>query len=38
VGAKGDEKWQDRGRELVRIRETRKKMPDEWRKKDALLY
>ena len=30
VAGKEDEKWQDRGRELVRIRESGKKMPDEW--------
>jgi len=35
---KEDEKWQERGRELVGRRESGKKMPDEWREKDALLY
>jgi len=29
VAGKEDEKWQDRGRELVRLRESGKKMPDE---------
>jgi len=35
---KEDEKWQDRGRELVRLRESRKRMPDEWIETDGLLY
>jgi len=35
---KEDEKWQDRGRELVRLRQSGKKMPDEWIEKDGLLY
>jgi len=34
---KKDEKWQDRGRE-VGLRESGKKMPDEWIEKDGLLY
>ena len=38
VAGKEDEKWQDRGRELVRLRESGKKMPDEWIEKDRLLY
>ena len=38
VAGKGDEKWQDRGRELVRLRESGKRMPDEWIEKDGLLY
>jgi len=38
VAGKEDEKWQDRGRELVRLRESAKKMPDEWIEKDGLLY
>jgi len=33
-----DEKWQDRGSELVRLRENEKKMPEEWIEKDGLLY
>jgi len=32
------EKWQERGGELIGIRESGKKMPDEWREKDGLLY
>jgi len=35
---KEDEEWQDRGHELVRIRESGKEMPDEWIEKDELLY
>jgi len=38
TAGKEDEKWQDRGRELVRLRESGKKMPDEWIEKDGLLY
>ena len=38
MAGKEDEKWQDRGRELVRLRESGKKMPDEWIEKDGLLY
>jgi len=38
VPGKVDETWQDRGCELVRIRERRKMMPDEWLEKDGLLY
>jgi len=38
VAGKEDEKWQDRGRELVRLRESGEKMPDEWIEKDPLLY
>ena len=38
VAGKEDEKWQDRGRELVRLRERGKKMPDEWIEKDGLVY
>jgi len=38
MAGKEDEKWQDRGRELVRLRESRKKIPDEWIEKDGLLY
>jgi len=38
VAGKEDEKWQGRGRELVRLRESGKKMPDEWIEKDGLLY
>jgi len=37
VAGKQDEKWQDRGRELDRLRESGKKMPDEWIEKDGLL-
>jgi len=38
MAGKEDEKWQDRGRELVRLRENGEKMPDEWIEKDGLLY
>ena len=38
VAGKEDDKWQDRGRELVRLRESGKKMLDEWIEKDGLLY
>jgi len=38
VAGKDDERWQDRGRELIRLRESGKKMPDEWIEKDGLLY
>jgi len=38
VAGKEDERWQDRGRKLVRLRESGKKMPDEWIEKDGLLY
>jgi len=38
AAGKEDERWQDRGRELVRLRESRKRMPDEWIEKDGLLY
>jgi len=38
MAGKEDEKWQDRGSELVRLRESGKRMPDEWMEKDGLLY
>jgi len=38
VAGKEDEKWQDRGGELVRLRESGKKKPGEWIEKDVLLY
>jgi len=38
VAGKEDEKWQDRGRELVRLRERGEKMPDEWIETEGLLY
>jgi len=38
VGGKEDEKWHERGPELVRLREIGKKMPDEWIEKDGLLF
>jgi len=38
MAGKEDEKWQDRGRELVRLGENGEKMPDEWIEKDGLLY
>jgi len=38
VAGKEDEKWQDRGSELVRLRESGKRMPDEWIEKDGLIY
>ena len=38
VAGKEHEKCQDRGRELVRLRESGKKMQGEWIEKDGLLY
>jgi len=38
VAGKEDEKWQDRGRELVRLREGGKKLLGECIEKDGLLY
>jgi len=38
AAGKEDEKWQDRGRELVRLRESGKKLLEEWIEKDGLLY
>ena len=38
VAGKEDGKWQERGRELVRLKKSGKKMPDEWIEKDGLLY
>jgi len=38
VAGKEDEKWQERGRELITLRESGKKMPDELIEKDRLLY
>jgi len=38
VCGKEDEKWQEPGRELVRLRESGTKMPDEWTEKEGLLY
>jgi len=38
VADKEDEKCQDRGRELVRLRESGKKMRGEWIEKDGLRY
>jgi len=38
VAGKEYEKWQDRGRKLVRLRESGKKMRDKWIAKDELLY
>jgi len=35
---KEDEKWQDRGRELIKLREKGGKMRDKWIEKDGLLY
>jgi len=37
VAGKEDEKWQERGREVVRLRESGEKMPDEWIEKEGLL-
>jgi len=37
AGKEGDT-WQNRGRELVTLREGGTKIPDEWIEKDALLY
>jgi len=38
MAGKEDEQWQDRGSELVRLRESGKKMLGEWIEKDGLLY
>jgi len=38
MAGKEAEKWQNRGRELVMLREGGKKIPDEWIEKDRLLY
>jgi len=38
MAGRKDEKWQNRGRELVRLREGGKKIPDKWIEKDGLLY
>jgi len=37
MAGKEKEKWQNRGRELVNLREGGKKIPDEWIEKDGLL-
>jgi len=38
VAGNEDERWQEQGRELVRIRESSKKMRDEWLEVDRLVY
>jgi len=38
VAGKEDERRQEGGCELVRLREGGKRMPDEWIEKDGLLY
>jgi len=38
AAGKEDEKWQDRRRELVKLRKSGKKIPDEWIETDSLLY
>jgi len=38
MAGKEAEKWQNRGRELLMLREGGKKIPDEWIEKDRLLY
>jgi len=38
VAGKEDEKWQNRGRERITLRQGGKKMADEWIEKDGLLY
>jgi len=38
VAGKEDEKWQNRGGELITLREGGKKVLDEWIEKDGLLY
>jgi len=38
VVGKENGKWQKQGRELVRMRESSKKMLNEWNEKDGLLY
>jgi len=35
VAGKEDEKWQERGRELVGLRKGGKKLPNEWIEKDG---
>ena len=37
VGGKEDETWQERGHELVRLRERGKEMQNDWEEKDGLL-
>jgi len=38
MAGKEDDRWQNRGRELVMLREGGKKIPDEGSEKDGLLY
>jgi len=38
MAVKEDERWQNRGRKLVMLREGGKKTPDEWIEKEGLLY
>jgi len=38
MAGKEDEKWQNRGRVLVMLKESGKKIPDQWVEKDRLLY
>jgi len=38
VAGKEDEGWQEQGRELVRSRESRNKILNEWMEKNGLLY
>jgi len=38
MAGKAEEKWQERGRELVRLRDSGKEMPNEEIEKDGLLY
>jgi len=38
VAGKVDRKWQERGSEMVRLRASGKKMPDEWMEKAVLQY
>jgi len=35
---KANEKWEERGHELVRLRQSGKKMPNQWEEKEGLLY
>ena len=38
MARKEEEKWQNRGRDLVMLKAGGKKIPDEWVEKDRLLY
>ena len=38
MAGKDNERWQERGRELVRVNESGKKMPNKWMEREGLLY